>query len=346
MIGWPVEESRPGSRFWTDQLAAGLRSAGVSLELRSIEQPAGDVLIAELDDGSGRQLIAFDREDSPEIDEEIAARTLLYFKMQYASGGYAPENVVPGGYMPANGLLYRHLRRLRTIRSLRRFRYDVYGRFGLRYGGVEIRRRAFELLSARDDFTFEGSLFRYPGGPEKVPYREYLYEIARARVCVDLPGAGDLCNRLIDYLAVGACVVGPPPRVRLPVPLVDGEHIVHCAPDLSDLSDVCARLARDDAERERIARNARDYFDRHLHRRALGSYYLDHIAAASSRESGPAPEVRQMPGRRAARALALAVLTAVVAVDVLVVLPEKLGDWPYNALGHNSRHPVSRVSRV
>lgn len=279
-LAWPIVEPGPGKHFWDAQLLSGLRAAGAHVEFRDIPQPFGTrVLIAEMDDGH-RERIAIDTDDSPKVVDAAADQAAIYFKMQYAVAGYPQANVIPGGYVLANNLAYRYLRIVRAIRSLKSFKYDVYARFGLLRGGAELRRHAFELLSARTDFRFEGSLFRYPGGAIKVPYRRYLFEIPRAKVCVDMPGRGDLCTRLVDYLMVGACVVGPPPRVRLPVPLVDGVHVVHCAPDLSDLGDVCAQLVRDDAERERIARHARDFFDRHLHRRQLGAYYLTNLAAS------------------------------------------------------------------
>lgn len=282
-IRWPVVEPGPGKHFWDAQLLSGLRAAGARLEFAELPQPFGTrVLLAELVDAEPH-VVAIDTHDSSEIVGAAAERALVYFKFQYARGGYPHNNVVPGGYVLANNEAYRYLPLLRAIRSLKRFRYDVYGRFGMDRGSADVRRRAFELLSARTDFRFEGNLFRYPGGPTKLPYRRYLFEIPRAKVCVDMPGGGDLCTRLVDSLAVGACVVGPPHRVRLPVPLVNGEHIVHCAPDLSDLGDVCAELVRDDERRERIARNARDYFDRYLHRRRLGEYYLREVAVAGAR---------------------------------------------------------------
>jgi hypothetical protein len=95
-----------------------------------------------------------------------------------------------------------------------------------------------------------------------------------------MPNGGDLTMRLVDCLAVGACVVRPRMKVRLPVPLVGGEHVVFCERDLSDLGDTCARLVADGRERERIARGGRDYFDRYLHRRQLGAYYLHEIHRA------------------------------------------------------------------
>jgi len=354
-IGWPVELPDSGTRFVADQILAGMRANGVRVEPREIAQHPSSpfhVLLAEIDDGHDTHTIAFDLDDWPEVVEPIAERALLYFKQQYATRGYPQASVVPGGYHLANNIAYRYLPLLRAIRSRRRFRYDVYGRFGLRYGGVEIRRQAFELLSARQDFLYEGSLFRYPGGPDDYPYRRYLFEIPRAKVCVDMPGKGDLCTRLIDYLAVGACVVGPPPAVRLPIRLVDGVHLVHCAPDLSDLGDICAELVRDDKERERIARNGRDFFDRYLHRRQLVAYYIAEVThAAAKTTSGSRPLSRHIPAASQRMALdeALAstigspkaarpprprlrhlTATMLLVLFLLVVVPELLGDQPYD----------------
>ena len=147
-----------------------------------------------------------------------------------------------------------------------------------------------------------------------------------------MPGAGDFCKRLVDYLAVGSCVVRPPPSVRLPVKLIDGEHVVYCASDLSDLGDVCSHLVRDDVERERIARNAREFFDRYLHRRQLATYYVSKIvdARAGSLDSDTPrigrPWWRQDRGTRLKRAA----VATVAAVMLLVAIPEALGDKPYD----------------
>ncbi len=346
-IWWPVEYPHPGSHFHADQILGGLRQLGLPIVLTDIPQPPGTVVVFRVVGGAESDLIAFDLDDSPEIVENTASHVLVYFKQQYANEGYRHRNVVPAGYMPANKVVYHYLPLLRAIRSLKRFRYDVYCRFGLRYGGQEMRQRAHQLLSARTDFRYEGSLFHYPGGPQKMPYRRYLFEIPRAKVCVDMPGNGDLCARLIDYLAVGACVVKPPPSSRLPVRLVDGVHVVYCADDLSDLGDVCAQLVRDEEQREAIARNARDFFDRYLHRRRLGERYLDEITDAQA-ASGRRARLGHRQGdlvthrahataaRDAARvlrpgnALARTLAVALVILMTLVALPEALGDRPYD----------------
>lgn len=279
-IGWPDEYRwHPGTRHWVEPIMRGMAEHGVPVEHRPIEQPFPDSVVFEIDDRGVRHPVVIDHGDHVDISVEGADAALVYFKLNYSVAGYPQETVLAGGYMPASDMLYRRLRLLRARRGRPRFAYDVYGRFGLRFPS-ETRKRAFEILSSRRDFRYEGSLFRYEGGPDKVPYKRYLVEITRAKVCVDMPNGGDLTYRLVDYLALGACVVRPRGIARLHVPPVDGEQIVYCAPDLSDLGDVCAELVRDDGRREQIARNARRYFDKYLHRRQLGAYYLFEICKA------------------------------------------------------------------
>jgi hypothetical protein len=60
----------------------------------------------------------------------------------------------------------------------------------------------------------------------------------------------------------------------LHVPLIDGEHVALAREDLSDLVEVCARYVDADGERERLGRQAREFFDRYLHRDQVAAYYL------------------------------------------------------------------------
>jgi hypothetical protein len=87
----------------------------------------------------------------------------------------------------------------------------VYGRFNLS-PSAETRGWAVSLLREQKAFT-------YKGGTEFRRYLECLVEVAEAKVCIDLPGYGDFCFRLIDYLAIGSCVIGPRPSTRLHAPL-------------------------------------------------------------------------------------------------------------------------------
>ena len=111
--------------------------------------------------------------------------------------------VVPGGYVPARPHLGRDLPGLRHLRDRSDPLYDVYGRFGLSHA-TEYRRAAVQALQGQQRFAYEGSL-------KILPYAAYLREAARSRVCLDLPGNGDMCHRLVDYLAIGCCGAAPRP---------------------------------------------------------------------------------------------------------------------------------------
>jgi len=190
----------------------------------------------------------------------------LEFKMQYRKRGYGIATIVPGGFVADSVLIDWYAARARRERERQQFQYDVYGRFGLNFAS-EVRNAALATLTNQSRVTFFG-------GGEKVGYQQFLREIARARVCLDLPGNGPLCFRLVNYLAVGACIVSPPHAAVLPEPLVDRKHIVYARSDMSDLVDLCERYANDAPARESIAQEARRYFRRHLYWRSLSSYYL------------------------------------------------------------------------
>jgi hypothetical protein len=105
--------------------------------------------------------------------------------------------------------------------------------------------------------------------------------MARARTCLDLPGQGPFCHRLVEALAMGCCVIGPRHATTLPVDLSPGENVVHCADDLHDLPDLCALYSRSLEDRTRIGRAAAAYFDRYLHPVRLTNMYLEKVRGVS-----------------------------------------------------------------
>jgi Glycosyl transferases group 1 len=267
-VRWPQPYAWPPSAVWLEPLRRGLARL-VRVEPSVAEQPYRGIFLAAAVVDGRPHTIAIDFSDYADVSAQALERSALYFKMQHQAGAPLADRVLPGGFVGGSVHLPRFLGHARRLRDERRFDADVYGRFGLAFAG-EIRRRAVELLSSQ-------SRFRYVGGLKPVRYAGYLREIARARICIDLPGNGDLCFRLVDYLAVGSCVIGPPPAARLHVPLVDREHVVHTSPDLSDLVDLCAYYLEHDGEREALALRARDFYDRHLDERQLAGWYLSSI---------------------------------------------------------------------
>jgi hypothetical protein len=265
-IHWPSAYQWPLARKWVGSLMGEFRQH-LPVQFSDIPQPYRGIVLFQVATVGKLQTIAIDYSDASTLDLECLQQVSLYFKMQYARDGYEWNQVVPGGFVPADASLYRRLSYLRQLRDRQAFTYDVYGRFG-RQLGTEIRTRAVEVLAQQQKF-------RYEGGLKKVPYRRSLQEVAQSKVCLDLPGNGSFCFRLMDYMAVGACIISYPHQTQLPSPLIDRQHIVYCQEDFSDLIDLCAHYIENETAREQICQQSRDYFDHYLDRSQLAGYYLN-----------------------------------------------------------------------
>jgi hypothetical protein len=262
---WPCAYDWEHAHEWMDSLADGFRQH-LHVEYADLPQQFRHIVTAVLWlDGCSRT-IAIDYSDYPEVEGLCLDEVDSYFKMQFANSGYSSERVVPGGFVSRGRELYRYLPVVRKIRDQSAFRYDVYGAFSSDYAR-DVRQRALQLLTNQD-------LFRFEGGSNVLRYSSFLEKVARSKVCIDLPGNGPFCFRLVEYLAAGSCIVAAPHAARLHVPLVDAEHLLYASPDLSDLPPIAAELVAQDDRRELLAANARDFFDRYLHPRQLAAYYL------------------------------------------------------------------------
>ena len=280
VIRWPTAYSDLHTSRFVGFLVWGLRRR-VKWEIRDIPQPYPLVVVFEFEVQGVAYRHAIDVADLDPVNAEAAASCDLVFKFQFSGDGYRQDNVMRGGYVPKGPDLYAYLPHLRKLRDRNSNRHDVYGRFSSRVG-TEVRTRAATLLSEQTDF-------RYTGGLAKVRYIRSLEEAARSRVCLDLPGNGAFCYRLVENLAIGSCIVGPAPRNGMPVPLEDGVHMAFCKPDLSDLVERCSHYLEHEDERLRLVQGSRDYFDRYLHREQISDYYLrcclDHHRKASRAKS-------------------------------------------------------------
>jgi hypothetical protein len=294
-IQWPTRYAWPPGFRWVDPIRSGLSRYVDVQRLAMAQLPYSAVQIRVLHQGREHKVIIdyVDRHDT--LSHEYLRDCLLYFKMQFRNGGYDDPRIVPGQYVPLGGLeLYHQLPRLRRIRdSSDQGELDVYGRFSLQQGiqDSDIRPRAVGLLTAQRAFRFHG------GGRMLAPIRS-LGEVARSKICIDLPGRGPFCFRLIEYLAIGACVVAYPHEAALCPPLVPGKHIAYCRPDLKDLVEICQHYMTHDEERQAMIRSSREYFDACLHRDCIAAYYLERLATALRLRLRPAmfwkPQVNKL----------------------------------------------------
>jgi Glycosyl transferases group 1 len=269
-VRWPTSVAYPPQRIYMEPLFYGIK-ARVPVKLTDIPQHGESIVVIEFCRAGRTYRVGINCRDYPDVvhldKAEGGPGSLdLEFKMQYRLGGYGVANIIPGAFVPGAVLVDCYARGPMRERRRQRFSYDVYGRFSLEWAR-DVRAAAIAKLGNQSRVSFLG-------GARKVSYREFLREIAQARVCLDLPGNGPFCFRLVNYLAIGACVVSAPQAAVMPVPFVDRKHIVFARPDLSDLVDLCAQYAQDASAREAVAQAGRDYYLQHLHWRSLSNYYL------------------------------------------------------------------------
>jgi hypothetical protein len=267
-IRWPNASSYAWSprKIWGDQVRDALRRY-VRLEEADVPQPYQGVVNFEFVLGSRTSRVMVETSDYAPLNEDAYRDADLHFKMEFSLEGYGErDRLLPGGYINNDVAIYRYLPKLRAIRDQAPPLHDVHGRFGL---SLEKRRRPMEILRA-------SSRFRFYGGVGKVRYRRFLEEVARSRVCIDLPSMSSITFRMVDYIAIGSCIVGPPHTNRLLMPFQNGVHCAYCQPDYSDLEEVCAYYLAHEDERLALVRNSRAFFDAYVHRDQMASYYLKH----------------------------------------------------------------------
>ena len=267
-ITWPSTYEWKPFRHWGEPLRLAL-SRFAPTSLGEIPQPYQGVITFYLGHRGRKYRVNVEVSDYLDLNEDAYDHADLHFKMQWRLEGYGDRpRLVPGGYINNHPNIYAFLPRLRTLRDSAPALYDVHGRFGL---SVESRVKALEILSA-------SRAFQFLGGQRKVPYGSFLREVARSRICIDLPGYGPLAFRLVDYLAIGSCVIGPQHLSRLHVPLQDRVHVVYCKADYSDLEELCVHFLQREDLRQTLVANSRSFYDAYLHRDQLAAYYLHHCA--------------------------------------------------------------------
>lgn len=265
IIEWPFQYFRPVLAKWGEPIRTGLEHY---VPVKGLKIPQNHPRLINFILRCGNQIypIAIDPHDYVELQSKFVSESFIYFKMQFREEGYPFDNVMPGGYIPNDSSLYSYLSNLRAIREQKAPLFAVYGRFGPDFA-EDVRRKALGILNRQTLFSFEG-------GHKIVRYSRFLKEVARSRICIDLPGNGDLCLRLVDYLAVGACIIGPRHHNILHVPLENDRHIIYAKDDLSDLLDLCRYYLDHEEKRINLCRSSMDFFDRYLHRQQLAAYYL------------------------------------------------------------------------
>lgn len=264
-VDWPSQYGGKSVGKWVDPYKEGLSSL-VSVRETAISQPHTGITLFRINTPSALHTLALDYQDAPVIVESALDDVSIYFKMQYNPSHADSSRIRPGGFVPGDPQIYKYIKKLRRIRQTQPLSYEVYGRFGSDFQ-FDLRRRVTEKLDQDSRFDFEG-------GVNRISYIRYLEEVARSKVCIDLPGNGEFCFRLFDYLSIGSCVITWRQKNKLPVNPENGINIVSADESLDRMRELCLYFVRNDSAREQMANNASEYFDRYLHRRQLAAYFL------------------------------------------------------------------------
>jgi hypothetical protein len=206
-------------------------------------------------------VIFVDGGDSPEIggdllwrghkglfDKCIKKRPFnLIFKREYHLGTDLGKIVIP----------FPFSFNLNAVNNLakesQRFKYDVS--FWATESNV-IRTEVFKLIKDRFDCTKNGSVI----GKGFLSYNrrgdEYLKEIQSCKIVLNFKGSGWDTLRYWEVSACSRFLISGKPNIIIPNSFTNGENIIYCKDDLSDLLELCDYYLENEEAREKIAKNA------------------------------------------------------------------------------------------
>lgn len=168
----------------------------------------------------------------------------LILKQQVSS--WRPPKVVPWTYLPRHPNLYAELRpELLAVRKVEP---------GLYFRGLDQCGRTSAL--AEVSRVMAGAIINAGG---RLPYADYLRELACHRLALALPGNGDLCHREIEAFGVGMPVLMPRARFVLHNDLVSNYHYIAAKP--GQLMQRYHEVVGDNDFLSYVARNALKWFN-------------------------------------------------------------------------------------
>ena len=155
-----------------------------------------------------------------------------------------------------------------------KYKYDVA------FWAVEtdpIRTEALTLLEDKFDCKENGTIRNQVMKKYKRKGAFYLQEIASAKIGLNLRGGGWDTVRFWELTAMGCFVISQKLQIQIDNSFVDGEDVVYCKDDLSDLVELCNYYLEHDEERERIGENARKRVEKYHTDIARAEFVLDKI---------------------------------------------------------------------
>lgn len=136
--------------------------------------------------------------------------------------------------------------RIKAMQILKKI--DASGKYDMKYGFID----KTEVREDFPDYVLDDS-------PR---YGAYIRAVGTAKMTLITPGIYECFSyRIAEQLAMGRFALMQKHVNKSYVPLEDGKHVVFFEPDMSDLEEKVVYYLEHDDERERIARQAAEFFD-------------------------------------------------------------------------------------
>jgi len=94
---------------------------------------------------------------------------------------------------------------------------------------------------------------------DKIPIQNYFDLVSRAKICLELPGVGQLNKRFVEYLIFEKCVLRMNLHCELPYPLLEGTHYYSFGDNLNNIEPAIDALLSDPEKILQAERNMRDF---------------------------------------------------------------------------------------
>jgi hypothetical protein len=141
----------------------------------------------------------------------------------------------------------------------------------------EVRTQALTLLEDRYDCIENGTTKNQVFATYNRKGNFYLEELKRSRVALNFRGGGWDTLRFWEVPALSTFMLSQELDIEIPNDFVNGEHLVFCKNDLSDLIEKINYYLENEEERERIAKQGYDHLVEYHSDTARAKYILDKL---------------------------------------------------------------------
>jgi ADP-heptose:LPS heptosyltransferase len=172
-------------------------------------------------------------------------------------------------------------------------------RFGVVFWGVEshdIRSIALERIKDKFDCSINGTVPKQSFNSYKRTGDLYLEALSQCKVVLNFRGAGFDTLRFWETLGVGSFLLSQRPKIRIPEPFVNHQHLVFLEDDIQDLVEKSHYYLKNDKQREAIAKAGNLHLLEHHRVSNRISFLLQSIAIFKNRHCFTSvPTVKGLP---------------------------------------------------